>query len=81
MVQDALANRSHIALDQHHLIKSEMFFINVCSDDCAKPLTDAYILPFHFMKTGRELDCCVFISRECIRIFCHKSSHHEKGKV
>ena len=37
VVQDAFADRPHVALDQHHLIKSEMFFINVCSDDCAKP--------------------------------------------
>ena len=69
VVQDAFAYRPHIALDQHHLIKSEMFFISVCSDDCAKPSTVAYVLPFYFMKTGHELDCCVFILRECIRIF------------
>ena len=73
VVQNAFAKHPHVtqnALDRLHLIRLEMFFSLTYSQIIAQNFRQLNVNFFHlnFMKTGHELNCCVFISRECIFI-------------
>ena len=56
------------AIDPRHLIKLEIFFSLTYSQIIAQQFRqlNVYFCHLYFMKTSHELNCCVFISRECI---------------